>query len=265
MDNLSVTLFQTGLHWQSIEANLAMLEEKLWDSGPETDLIILPEMFNTGFTMQAKEYAEPSNGKTHQWMLKMSRQFKAAITGSVITRENNDYFNRLLWVYPDGRTDYYDKRHLFRPGGEHGRFTQGRKILTVELKGWKIRPLVCYDLRFPVWSRNKTDHEKGALAFDLLVYSANWPAPRIEVWETLLRARAVENSSYCIGVSRTGVDGEKVSYNGHSMISDYRGRAIWHAGEEDVIYTTVLGRKELEQYRSQFPVHLDSDDFTLQY
>jgi predicted amidohydrolase len=183
----------------------------------------------------------------------------------VITKENNEYFNRLLWVRPDGHTDYYDKRHLFRPGGENDNFTQGQKVLTVELKGWKIRPLVCYDLRFPVWSRNKPDPRKGTLAYDLLVYVTNWPAARSEVFETLLKARAIENSSYCIGLSRTGTDGEKVSYNGHSLVSDYRGRTQWRAGEKEVIETIVLNYGELEKYRNEFPVHLDGDDFNLVY
>lgn len=263
MDDLNVTLIQSDVHWQSVDANLAMFEEKLWTAGKDTDLIVLPEMFNTGFTMQARQYAEPVNGKTHKWMMKMAEQFGSVIAGSLIVKEHALYYNRLLWVEPGGRTAYYDKRHLFRMSDEHNRFTRGRDLLTVRLKGWKIRPLICYDLRFPVWSRNKMIKDKEGASYDALVWVANWPASRIPVWDVLLTARAIENTAYCIGLNRVGTDGEGISYNGHSRICDFTGNVLTAAGDEEKIITCRIPSAPLLEYRENFPVHFDGDEFNV--
>ena len=189
---LQVTLVQTSVHWHSIEANLAMLEEKIWQLEGPTDLIVLPEMFTTGFTNETTSLAEPMNSRTFRWMKQMATQTQALLIGSYIVREQNDFYNRLLWMEPGGQFTYYDKRHLFRMSDEHSVFTSGSERLVKRWKGWRICPLICYDLRFPVWSRNVTS-DTGELSYDLLIYVANWPATRRQAWYTLLQARAIEN------------------------------------------------------------------------
>ncbi len=263
MDDLKVTLIQSDLHWQSIDANLAMFEEKLWSAAPDSDLVVLPEMFNTGFTMKAPEFAESVNGKSHRWMKKMAEQFNTAITGSLIIKDKNDFFNRLLWVMPDGYSTYYDKRHLFRMSDEQKRFTRGEKLLTMEIKGWKVRPFICYDLRFPVWTRNKIEAGEKKFAYDLSIFVSNWPAARIQAWETLLKTRAIENSSYCIGLNRTGVDGNDTSYNGHSMVCDFKGRSLTVFGEEEFMQSIAISYQRLGEYREKFPVHYDWDNYNI--
>jgi omega-amidase len=227
MQDLSVTIIQTNLFWENSTANLANLEEKMAQISLPTDLIILPEMFTTGFTMNAKTIAEPMNFTTFKWLKQQAKRTQAVITGSFIVKEGEHFFNRLIWMRPDGSFEVYDKRHLFRMGKEDKTFTAGTKRLIVELKGWRICPLICYDLRFPVWSRNikvvshksqvisetsevKTDKMPlttyDLLTYDLIIYIANWPTVRSQVWDTLLQARAIENQSYCIGVNRVGSD-----------------------------------------------------------
>ncbi|MEA5141335.1 amidohydrolase [Arcicella rigui] len=257
MQNLSVTLIQTNLYWENSTANLAMLEEKIAQITEPTDLIILPEMFNTGFTMNVTKVAEPMNFFVMKWMKQQAAQSKAVITGSFIVKENEQYFNRLIWMRPDGSYEKYDKRHLFRMGGEHHSFTGGSEKIIVELKGWKICPLICYDLRFPVWSRNVNQ------AYDLLIYVANWPAVRSIVWDTLLKARAIENQAFVVGVNRVGTDGMDLLYSGNSTIIDFKGNPIFYQRDYEVVETYVLNKKNLESFREQFPAYLDADTFEI--
>lgn len=261
MQDLTVTLFQSDLHWQQPDANLAMFEEKIWANSLETDVIILPEMFTTGFTMDASNCAEPMRSRTFKWLQLQAEQTKAAITGSIIVKEKGNYFNRLLWVTPDGSHSLYDKRHLFRMADEHRTYTVGNTRPVIEWKGWKICPQICYDLRFPVWSRNKL--RNGSLEFDLLIYVANWPAPRISAWDVLLQARAIENSCYCVGLNRIGKDGMGIDYLGHSAVIDPRGTALFYEDNKEVVKSITLSRSDLERYREKFPVHLDADDFDI--
>lgn len=257
MQNLTVTIVQTSLYWENPVANLAMLEEKLRNT-EVGDLVILPEMFTTGFTMNAPALAEPMNLTTCRWMKQMAAHTGAVITGSIIVRENGRYYNRMLWVEPDGKTDSYDKRHLFRMADEHLVFSAGEKRLIRELKGWKIAPFICYDLRFPVWSRN-TETEN----YDLAIYVANWPAARSLAWDTLLPARAIENQCYVAGINRTGSDGNDIVYEGHSGIWNYMGENINDCGHLEVIQSTCLDIDNLRLFRSAFPAFRDNDDFSI--
>lgn len=259
--SLSVTLIQSELHWHNIDANLAMFEEKIWQIGETTDLIILPEMFNTGFTQSAEELAEPMNSKTFRWMRQQAMQTKAVVMGSYIVKENGHFYNRLLWMEPDGNYDFYDKRHLFRMSNEHHTFSAGHSLLIKKLKGWLICPMVCYDLRFPVWSRNRVIHENN-LKYDLLIYVANWPAARSKAWYTLLQARAIENLSYVIGVNRVGTDGNNILYDGKSAIIDMKGDSLYYKEGENSIYTASLNYEDLAAFREKFPAYLDADSFT---
>lgn len=262
VDHLKISLIQTNIHWHNIDANLAMLEEKIWQIGQETDLIILPEMFNTGFTNNAAQLAEPMNSKTYRWMKQQAMQTQAVVIGSFIVKEKTQYFNRLLWMEPNGSFAFYDKKHLFRMSKEHEIFSSGKERLIKTWKGWKICPLVCYDLRFPVWSRNYMD-QNGDLLYDLLIYVANWPAARSEAWLTLLKARAIENLSYVVGVNRIGEDGNQVAYNGNSCLADYKGKVTFSKADEEMITTLTLSRSDLLAFRKKFPAYLDADSFLL--
>jgi predicted amidohydrolase len=255
--NIRISLIQSNLHWQEREANLAMFEEKIWEIEGRTDLIILPEMFNSGFTMDAKQVAEPMNLTTFKWMKQQANQTRAAVVGSFIVVENDNYYNRLIWMFPDGSFKFYDKKHLFRMANEHAIFSSGKSKLIVEWKGWKFCPLICYDLRFPVWSRNQNSQ------YDCLIYVANWPKSRISAWETLLQARAIENLSYCVGVNRVGQDGNSVSYNGNSNVIDYKGNPLFTSNSNEEIQSVELNLEKLHSYRNKFPAHQDSDRFEL--
>ena len=258
---LKITYIQSDIYWQDVGANLAMFEEKIWDIDGETDLIILPEMFNTGFTMDAGNNAEPPNLTTFKWMQQMARQKQAVMTGSYIIKESGRFFNRLYWVEPDGNYSFYNKRHLFRMGDEHLTYTPGSEHLITHLKGWHIKSLICYDLRFPVWSRNKINQQNKLPEYDLLIFVANWPSARTDVWNTLLKARALENQCYCAGVNRIGTDGMDVSYHGHSAIYDYKGQLMNRVSDEAEVVTTELHLNQLKEFRMKFPAYLDSDDF----
>lgn len=262
-ENLNITIIQSDLHWQEKDANLAMFEEKIWDIGEPSDLIILPEMFNTGFTMETGRFKEVINGKTFKWMKQQAAQAKAVIAGSFIVSENKKYYNRLIWMQPDGQFLFYDKKHLFQMAGEGEHFSSGQKKMIASLKGWKIAPLVCYDLRFPVWSRNCYDRNTDKLDYDLLIYVANWPASRINAWDTLLQARAIENSSYVVGVNRVGKDGNDVRYNGHSTLINPKGRRLFYNEDKEVTITISLEAEKLLEYRKKFPSHADQDNFTI--
>lgn len=275
MQNLSVTLIQTNLFWENPTANLANLEEKIAQVSLPTDLIILPEMFNTGFTMDVKAVGEPMNFITFKWMKQQSKRTQAVITGSFIVKEGAQYFNRLIWMRPDGSFETYDKRHLFRMGGEHHNFSAGSHRLIVELKGWRICPLICYDLRFPVWSRNFQKEKKSkeedenvipdtsSLNYDLLIYVANWPAVRSQVWDTLLQARAIENQSFCIGVNRVGSDGMGLNYTGNSAVIDFKGNLIFYQKDSEIINCQILNKKDIDDFRAKFPAYLDADNFEI--
>ena len=257
LSDLNVTLVQTNLHWEDATANMAMLEEKISGISEPTDLIILPEMFTTGFTMTPAKVAEPMNLHTTRWMRQIAAQTGAVITGSVVIKEDSKYYNRLLWVSPDGEVDTYDKRHLFRMGKENEVFTGGDTRIIKELKGWKICPLICYDLRFPVWSRNID------LAYDLLIYVANWPQVRMYPWDTLLAARAIENQSYVIGVNRTGLDGNNIVHAGHSAVIDFAGKVLFREINNEVVHQHTLSKTTIDEFRQKFPAYLDADKFEI--
>ena len=257
MEDLKLTLIQTELYWENIQANLSSLEEKIWEIHEKTDLILLPEMFNTGFSMNAQKLAEPINLTTTKWMKQMAAQTKAVVCGSFIVNDEGKFFNRLVWMQPDGNFITYDKRHLFRMAEEDHTFSAGVNKEIIELKGWNICPLICYDLRFPVWSRNKQNQ------YDLLLYVANWPAARESAWNALLPARAVENLCYVAGLNRCGKDGNGIPYQGDSQVIDYYGKSILNMGDKEGIASITLSADGLEKYRKKFPAHLDADNFTM--
>lgn len=256
MQDLTVTIIQADLIWENIDANLAQFEQKINDINQSTDLILLPEMFSTGFTMRSELFSEVMNGKTMQWMTKIAQQTNAVVAGSLIIKEKNTYYNRLIWMNPNGHYELYDKRHLFAMGGEHKSFSEGTKRLIVELKGWKICPLICYDLRFPVWARNTEN-------YDLLIYVANWPLPRIKHWQTLLTARAIENQVYTIGVNRIGTDNFGNYYSGHSAIIDPKGETWFEKEHSEAVHTHKLSKKYLAKVRESLPFLMDKDEFEI--
>lgn len=259
---IRIALVQTDLHWQDKTANLAMLEEKIWRLKGKVDLIILPEMFPTGFSMEASQLAEPMNLTVCKWMKQLAAHTQATITGSAIISEGGKYFNRLLWVNPDGYTEHYDKRHLFRMAKEDEIFSPGRKLPVFNLKGWKICPQVCYDLRFPVWSRNRWKDDVAS--YDLIFYVASWPAARTSAWDALLPARAIENLSYSIGINRIGTDGNGIPYVGHSAAFDFRGDKVADLGEKDEIQIVTFSLEKLVEYRTKFPAWKDADRFKVE-
>ena len=254
---LKIALIQTDLYWENPTANMGMLEEKIATITESVDLIILPEMFTTGFTMNPATVAEPMNLTTFKWMRQMAAQTGAVITGSFVVKEGQNYFNRLLWMQPDGEFDYYDKRHLFRVAKEHESYTGGTQRIIKEWKGWKICPLICYDLRFPVWARNVN------LEYDLLLYVANWPAVRRQVWNTLLQARAIENLSYVVGVNRVGEDANGMAHSGDSALIDFKGEVVFRKTDEEEIVLYSLQKEPLTTFRERFPAHLDADEFVI--
>ncbi len=259
MQDLTVSTIQSKLEWEQIDLNLSNLESIIGNL-PLTDVIILPEMFSTGFSMNAQKLAEEPNGKTTLWMHAMAKKAQALLMGSIICKDSSQYYNRLIITRPDGGILTYDKRHLFRMAKEDETYSYGSDRKTFNWKGWNILPLVCYDLRFPVWSRNKGD--KNGLEYDLLIYVANWPAQRISAWDILLKARAIENLSYCIGVNRIGIDGNGIKYNGHTGIYDPKGNPIYFSEKEESV-TTVISGEELVSYRNKFPANMDSDEFEI--
>jgi predicted amidohydrolase len=264
-ESLVVTLVQTSLHWEDIDANLQMLSAKTKNISVTTDLIVLPEMFTTGFSMYAPEFAEEmDNSRAINWMRQTAISKNCVVTGSLIiavpsTRRKGKkaFYNRLIWMKPDGNFQYYDKRHLFGFSKEEEIFTAGSEKLLVELKGWKICPLICYDLRFPVWSRNRVD------GYDLLIYVANWPERRIYAWRQLLVARAIENQAFVIGVNRTGNDGNDIYHSGDSMVVNALGNILYHKQDEEDVFTTTLNYEDLKKVRETFRFLKDADAFSL--
>lgn len=255
MNDLKVTLIQSNLHWENKSANLKMFADKIAAINESTDLIVLPEMFTTGFSMNASSLAETMEGETVNWMLLQAAKKGCAITGSFICEENGKYYNRLVWVNETGTCSVYDKRHLFSMGAEHEHYFAGTEKLFVTLKGWKICPLICYDLRFPVWSRNDKNSP-----YDLLIYVANWPERRQHPWKTLLLARAIENQSYVIGLNRVGDDANQIHYSGDSAIINFKGEIIsFTKPNEESAETITLNYPELANFRKEFPVLNDAD------
>jgi predicted amidohydrolase len=254
--HLRVTLVQTELQWQDPAGNRHRLAAHFRGLLGHTDLVVLPEMFSTGFSMDAAALAEGMDGPTVGWMREEAAALGCVVTGSLIVREAGHCRNRLIWARPDGTVEHYDKRHLFRVAGEQDHYAAGTRRLVVDLKGWRVCPMICYDLRFPVWSRNRDD-------YDLLLYVANWPQRRAHAWSTLLRARAIENLSYVVGVNRIGKDGNGASYSGDSVALDYLGQPLSSEGGGDRVETAVLDLESLQSYRASFPAHLDADRFEL--
>ena len=257
MSNIKITLVQSTLVWGNISANLDMFTQKIKSLDEETDLIVFPEMFNTGFTMRVSDLSEPMEGPSMEWLAQTAAARSCVCVASLIIRESERYFNRLIWMRPDGSYASYDKRHLFRMMGEDRVFSPGSVRLNTTLGPWRFLPMICYDLRFPVWSRSRED-------YDCLIYIANWPEARRNAWQILLRARAVENIAYAVGVNRVGEDALGNSFSGDSMAIDYKGKVRSEIPSHGECLTTVtLSLSDLTAFRNAFPAHRDADDFCL--
>ena len=256
-NRLKITIIQADLAWEKKEDNLNSFSEKLNQITEPTDIIVLPEMFTTGFSMKAEKLAEDWNGKTIEWIKQKAKEKNSVIACSLIFSENKKFYNRLIWMNPDGSYQYYDKRHLFRMVNEQKYYTAGNTKLIVEFKSWKICPLICYDLRFPVWCRNQDD-------YDVLIYIANWPEKRIYTWKTLLLARAIENQAYVIAVNRVGKDGNGIIYSGDSAVINPKGYIISKTQPyKESVETLALSKDELNNLRKAYPVKLDADEFEM--
>lgn len=254
MQNLKVSLLQLDLKWEDKSANFKQIDAFLSGLG-QSNLVVLPEMFTTGFTMDSSSLAEPMEGNTLKWMQKWASELEVLLIGSFIVEENG-FFNRLLAVKPDGSFDYYDKKHLFRMGKEQEHYDSGNRNITIDYLGWKIKPFICYDLRFPVWCRNTTQAE-------LMLFVANWPERRKEHWRSLLVARAIENMAFVIGVNRVGEDGNGIAHSGNSMLVNARGERLIELEDKSGVLQYTLSKEDLQQYRLSFPAHLDADSFEI--
>ncbi len=274
MSTLSLTLIQTPLFWEDKGANLDLLSQKIAAIDVYTEIIVLPEMFNTGFSMQPALFAETMDGPTIDWMRRMSAEKKAIITGSLIIEEDKKFYNRLIWMLPNGTLGYYDKRHLFAFAGEDKAYTPGNKRLIASVKGWKINLQICYDLRFPVWARQnhtsskketstEIDKEVPDCEYDILLYVANWPQKRSHAWKTLLTARAIENQCFTIGVNRVGLDGSAIEHSGDSMVVGPLGEILYHCAFDEEVFHITLQKEELANTRTRFPFWKDADFFHL--
>jgi predicted amidohydrolase len=271
MSTLTITGIQSLLHWEDRQGNLEMFEKKINSIEGKTEIILLPETFSTGFSMRPKRLAETMEGETVVWMKRMAGQKKVILAGSVIIKDNGRYFNRLIWMLPNGQYGVYDKRHRFAYGGEDDQFSAGTKRLIASVKGWKINLLVCYDLRFPVWARQTlvpaSQIEGGqaapGLEYDILVYVANWPEKRIHAWKTLLQARAIENQCYVVGLNRVGNDGNGIHYTGESMVVDPLGEVLYCKKEDEDIFTVTLDMGHLASIREKLPFWRDADRFRI--
>lgn len=260
MSQLHLSLIQTQLHWEDKTANLHMLQQKI-DSIDFTEVVVLPEMFSTGFSMRPQQLAETMDGPTVQWMQATAARKKIILTGSLIIEENGHYFNRLIWMLPNGQYGYYDKRHLFAFAGEDQHYAAGNKRLIASVKGFRINLMVCYDLRFPVWARQQGDSSNTE--YDILLYVANWPERRSHAWRTLLQARAIENQCYVVGVNRVGNDGNNIYHSGNSMLVDAMGDIQFEQAHDECIHTCVLYKTALDEVRSKLPFLRDRDAFSI--
>ena len=279
MSTLSITVIQTNLHWEDKAANLQMLEEKIHSIKEKTEIVVLPEMFTTGFSMKPETLAETMEDETVQWMKRMAAERKIILTGSVIIEEGGNFYNRLIWMLPNGQYGVYDKRHRFAFAGEDDHYTAGTKRLIASVKGWKINLLVCYDLRFPVWARQQPGNVSTSLnietgrpfdsaqdlqpEYDILIYVANWPERRILAWKTLLQARAIENQCYVVGANRVGDDANNIHYNGESMIVDPMGEVLYTKKGHEDIFTVTLDKTHLQAVREKLPFLKDADSFEI--
>lgn len=265
-ESLRISLVQTDIIWEDKAANLEKYSRLITGAPGHLEVVVLPEMFSTGFSMSPERLAEPMDGPTVEWMRRTAKERRIILTGSLMIEDAGDYYNRLVWMQPDGQCGYYDKRHLFGYADEDAHYRAGDRRLIVQVKGWKICPLICYDLRFPVWSRNlQTAQDTGpqqAPAYDVLLYVANWPERRSLAWKTLLQARAIENQSYCVGVNRVGTDGKRHSYSGDSSVFDPMGALLWQSQKEEV-QTIELSRKQLDETRETLPFLKDGDKFVV--
>lgn len=253
---MKVALIQSSLVWENPIANRNYFEEKINAIAEKVDLIVLPEMFSTGFTMNPNSVAETMQGEVVKWLQSLAKTKNAAITGSVVIKENINFYNRLLFVFPSGEIQFYDKRHLFSLAGEDKIYSAGKEKLIVDYLGWRICPLICYDLRFPVFSRNVEE-------YDLLIYVANWPKPRINAWDILLKARAIENMCFTLGVNRIGFDNMNLEYNGHSQMIDFFGNSVLEPQETEGVFITELHKEKLFEARKKFNFLNDRDSFEL--
>ena len=263
---LTITTIQTNLHWENKTANLRMLEDKLRHLEQPAEIVVLPEMFSTGFTMRPSALAEPMDGETVNWMREMSARHKIVLAGSLAIKEEERFYNRFIWMLPNGQYGTYDKRHRFAFAGEDQFYTAGNKRTIASVKGWKINLQVCYDLRFPVWARQQVNTRENGEAtpeYDVLIYVANWPERRSHAWKTLLCARAIENKCYVIGVNRVGKDGNEIYHSGNSMVIDPLGEVLYHMADEEDIFTITLQKEQLENVRSKFPFWKDGDEFRI--
>ena len=256
MSSLRVSIVQADLAWHDAAANRQHFSTQLNGLAGKTDLVVLPEMFTTGFSMDAPALAEVMDGPSVVWLREQASRLQAAICGSLIIKADEDYVNRFLFVEPDGSLQSYDKRHLFRLAGEHQHYAAGNERLIIDYRSFRLCPQVCYDLRFPVWSRNRGD-------YDLLLYVANWPSPRHFAWETLIRARAIENLSFVAAVNRSGQDGNGHAYSGGSAVVDYLGATLADLGDQEGVATVTLSLDDLKKFRERFAFHLDADSFEL--
>ena len=258
-ETLTISGIQADIHWEDKTANLRMLEEKINGIHQKTEIIILPEMFSTGFSMKPEILAETMDGETVQWMKRIATTKQVVVTGSLIIQDG-EYFNRLIWMLPNGQYGYYDKRHLFAYAHEEKHYHPGAKRLVTSVQGWKVHPLICYDLRFPVWARQQSATQPE---YDLLIYVANWPDRRIHAWKTLLQARAIENQCYVAGINRVGMDGNEIYHTGESMVVDPMGEVLYHkTGVEDV-FTITLEKTHLNAIREKLPFWKDADKFDI--
>ena len=264
MSSLTFTIIQTTLHWEQKAQNLEMLEEKINSINQKTEIVILPEMFSTGFSMKPEQFAEGMDGETVAWMKRISSEKKIILTGSMMVAENGKFYNRLIWMLPNGQMGLYDKKHLFGYANEDKHYTSGNKRLIASVKGWKMNLMTCYDLRFPVWSRQspKSSEEK-ALEYDVLIYVANWPEKRSHMWKTLLQARAIENQCFCIGVNRVGDDANGISHTGDSMMANPLGEVLYQKSIDEEIHTITLQKEELDKIRERMPFWKDADRFKI--
>lgn len=262
MPTLTITTIQSNLHWENKAANLAMFSKKIRSIQEDTEIVVLPEMFSTGFSMNPEPLAEAMDGETVQWMKKTAAENKIILTGSVIIEENGRCYNRLIWMLPNGQYGHYDKRHRFAFAGEDDKYSAGTKRLVASVKGWKINLLICYDLRFPVWSRQGTT-SSGEPEYDVLIYAANWPERRSIAWKTLLVARAIENQCYVVGVNRVNNDGHNIYHSGDSMVVDPLGEILYHCNDEEDTFTIALDKTHLQNVREKFPFWKDADRFAI--
>ena len=256
--SLTFTLIQSNLHWEDPEANRKMFEKKINGISPPMEIVVLPEAFSTGFSMNPVRLAEEMNGETLSWMNQLAAQKKIILTGSIFIKENGEYRNRLIWMQPDGKYGSYDKRHLFSYGGEDKEFSPGTKRFIAQVKGWKICTMICYDLRFPVWNRLARKDE-----YDVLLFVANWPTKRIHAWKSMLVSRAIENQCYVVAVNRVGKDGHGMGHAGESCVIDPLGNILYSKTEEEDIFTITLDKNLVDETRKTFPFQQDKDEFIL--